>query len=555
MMKRMKMMRRIRKKLLTFVICCALVLSNLSVTGIFASAEELGESTEEVTEEVIEEVTEEASAGSYDTEESIDTVAEESVEEGLNDSLSEDTESEVISENTEDVTVDVSVDESEKTSESVGEEEYEDIVYEEETSVNSSIDMEKIKNVADTFSALLNDYFDNIVSKELSSEETYTIIRNTIAEMDEEKLNDCIDRSMEAMDAFDSLSFEEADYFSKNEAYLYISVMESLSEVLSIIMMNDVAPMSLLPLEEVYANIILSSYSKEQLKSFSIKDFLSLLKDSEGAPIVIDKNATTAWMYIEDTDSGVEDYVEYSIIDDDKIDLSQKDDASVVQLEMIIGKDGQLNDNNKRYLISVYLKDEFSSEFSIELFVESEDGSRREVIPDNCNSWISTFTSGGEVLEELNFDVSYASSLANSLGDEGKVLLNIKSDVVNNPRVSIDIYPVLIIDNAYITIMLPITDMIFNQDMTKSGSGYEISGQRNTDTTFKVITRVDGEDYKEQFFCVRYWNWYPAHTGTMYSVEDGIKTDVFTSMESSFDYKTHISKLNHIRVHSPQLAV
>ena len=407
------------------------------------------------------------------------------------------------------------------------------------------INQESIEKVKALFSSILTDHFADVFEYDLFSEEAENLIINNISTMEPDELEICYQQIMEAENAFGMLSSDESDYFIEAEPGLYHIIMEILSKIFTEMMAGGVAPMSLLPLEEKKAYLELTTYSQEELKQFPISKMLSLLQDENGDYIDLKGAETTVWKYEKDDVSGIESYTEYDIAQNDRIDLCPEDDKDSFQFEIIVGTGGQLNPNNQRYIVKAHVKDDFELDLELELYVDKENGTREKAIPSKCNYWVSTvsFNGGTEIVEELNYDFSFAGSIFEALGDQGEVRLNVKSELAKNPRVKIVIYPVLIVGSAYVTVKVPITDDILNQNMNAPGTGYLVSGKKNTDSTFMIEMYVDGKEYSSKYFCMRYWNWYPAHEGTLFVKQDNSRKNVFTNLQTDFDYRNKVSTL------------
>lgn len=361
-----------------------------------------------------------------------------------------------------------------------------------------------------------------------------------VQNMSEEELDKVIQQTVDAINEFDGLGIAECDYFIKNYSELYRAVMDDLSNTLATSRQDEISTTSLLPLEEVKAYLILSGYTEQELTSMSVDTMLGLLKDSDGKTVPIDNNATTIWRYILD-DSGIEKYEEYSIGDDEKINLYPGDGVESFQMEIIVGNDGQLNPENKRYTIYVELTDDLKEDLDVEIYIQDSNENRTQAVPENCNEWTFMYSDG--VTEETVFDLSFGSDFPGSLSDHGTVLLNIKSKLAEDPRVDIKIYPVLVYDFGYVTIKQEITDQILNQNMEQLGTGYQISGEKNTDATFQIVTYVNGVEYSERYIGVRYWNWYPRHEGTLFLKEGDKKTDVYDNITSNFNAENRVSEI------------
>lgn len=297
---------------------------------------------------------------------------------------------------------------------------------------------------------------------------------------------------------------------------------------------------SLLPLEEIHAYLILSRYTEQELTNMSVDHMLSLLQDSDGNPVPIAEDATTVWKYTLD-DSGIEEYEEYSIGKNETINLYPGDGAESFQMELIVGKEGQLNIDNKRYLVSVELKDNFEEDFDVEIYLQDSDENRVQAVPENCNKWSFMYSDG--VTEEAVFDLSFGADIVGSLSDYGTVWLNFKSELAEDPRVDIKIYPVIVMDFGYVTIKKDIAEQVLNQDMTQIAAGYQIAGDKNTDETFEMVIYVDGAEYSKKYIGVRYWNWYPRHEGTVFLKEGDERVNVYENLSSEFDAENHVNEI------------
>ena len=301
---------------------------------------------------------------------------------------------------------------------------------------------------------------------------------------------------------------------------------------------------SLLPLEEVKAYLVLNGYTNEELKKMSVDSILSMLKDSDGNSIEIADDATTVWHYVKDDKDALEVYKPYIIgldTEENKIDLSQPEGITTFQFEIIVGKDGALNSSNKRYIIKAYLSENFEDDLDVEIFLQDDNNVRTQAVPDDCKEWVCKYSDG--ITEEIVFDLSFGESITGSLAEHGTVWLNIKSKLADDPRVKVVIYPVLVYGSSYVTVKTPIEKQILNQNMVTPGTGYQISGEKNTDETFQIVTYVDGKEYSKKYIGVRYWNWYPCHDGTLFSEENGNKIDVFDDVVTGFDFEKNVSQI------------
>lgn len=302
-----------------------------------------------------------------------------------------------------------------------------------------------------------------------------------------------------------------------------------------------IAHASMLPLEEVNAYLTLSGYSKDDLK-MPIDQVLNNLKDTNGNPIIFPTDATRVWHYEKDAESGLETYEEYIIGDSNKkIDLYPGEGIDVFQFELIVGKNGQLESNNKRYIVRAYLSNNFKDDIQPVIYIQKADGTRFEAKPDNQNFWIYTYTSGAE---ELNFDLTFGTQTTGDLCDLGTVWLSFKSELSNNPRVRIEFHPVNIYSGG---IHVPdysqtLTEDLLNVDMEETDAGLQITGKQNTDYTYRMVTYVDEIEYSSKYVCVRYWAWYPCHVGKMYDNLTS-KNQVYSNIQSDFNAQTKVNEV------------
>lgn len=301
-----------------------------------------------------------------------------------------------------------------------------------------------------------------------------------------------------------------------------------------------IARASMLPLEEVKAYLVLSGYTKESLSAISVDSILGMLKDSEGNKVEIDSDATTIWKYTKDSTDGLETYDKYTIGANEIINLYPGDGIETFQFEMIIGNNGQLNQENKRYIIKVYLTEIFEDDIQPIICIQDENGVRTEAVANNCNFWLYHYISGDV---ELNFDLSFG--YANNLCDYGSVWLSFKSELANDPRVRIEFHPV----DVYLggQIQVPdyntfITDKLLNVDMSKPDSGMQIQGKINTDYTYRMVTYVDEVEYSSKYVCVRYWTWYPCHTGKLFA-DSSTKESITSNVQTNFNSRTKVSEI------------
>ena len=377
-------------------------------------------------------------------------------------------------EQTESANGDQNVEESGLESEEIGEnadiveevspETDEENVGTEEKQTTSNIDIVAVENVKTLFTAILKEYFPNIQQYDLSSEEAENTIKSGINDMEPEILDACYTKVTEAINAINDLGDEETDYFVSSEPGLYHIVAEVLMEALNEKTTGGIAPMSLLPLEEVKAALVYTDAIK------TIDDVLDNLQDSNGNKIEIAANATTAWKYIKDSADGVETYEEYELGIGKQIDLSVNADVSSYLLELIVGSGAQLDPGNIRYLITIYITDEVEEQLNFELYTEDENGVRSKAVPARKEEAYNDDLSDIMPIDTMKV-VTYV--IPEHTADS-EYYLGISSLAAKHPERTVDVY-------TYPEYMLylagaggsPITDKILNQNMTASGSGYK----------------------------------------------------------------------------------
>lgn len=241
--------------------------------------------------------------------------------------------------------------------------------------------------------------------------------------------------------------------------------------------------MSLLPLKEVQATLVLNGYSEAELKKLPLKTVLGLIKDENGNPIEIADDLNLVWNYYKNEHgSHVDD--EYHVIDRNAtVDLSASHDSETsYTMELIAGNGKQLDADSVRYIVRVYVN---AIEENINYYVYTEDGSG------NRNSVYQTrvMTTKSAVLDKVGIPVAEVSYFTSSyLYKEGtECYLGITSSVMNDTNrsnIKVDVYPM---KNflAYYQKKAPlggaITDQILNQEDLSSTGGYKsVFGTLNT---------------------------------------------------------------------------
>lgn len=324
---------------------------------------------------------------------------------------------------------------------------------------------EAIENVKSLFEEILKEYFAEALQYDLLSEEAGNIIRESVLAMDPETLEACAGQLTEAVNAFDALSAEDAVSFMETEAGLYQAIMTEVTEALTQMLSGGIAPMSLLPLEEIQAALVYN----ESIKT--IDDLLANLQDQDGNKIQIAEDADTVWRYVKNETDGIESYEKYEIGSGQEIELFLDEDVSSYLLELIVGSGAQLDQGNIRYLVTVYLTQEVEERLSFEVYTEDENGVRSEVIPTAKQELYNDDfgTNFGVPLEPMK--TVFYEVLGHTA--ESQYYLGISSLAAAHPERQVEVYTIF----GYISYLqgqgIPITEQILNLDMTASGAGYK----------------------------------------------------------------------------------
>ncbi|MCD7760913.1 MAG: putative Ig domain-containing protein, partial [Clostridiales bacterium] len=231
----------------------------------------------------------------------------------------------------------------------------------------------------------------------------------------------------------------------------------------------NISVTSLLPIVEVKAYLVLSDYSEDDLSAMDLDEVLTKLQDSDGNSISIPSSATTVWRYVKDDTDGVEMYEEYTIGNGETIDLSTEEGVSVYTTELIIGSNNQLDSSNIRYIVKVYVLSSVMEDIGFELYTQSEDGSRTEIVADRVDTIVNT-QFGVDITVTLYTDSDHVTGKEYYLG--------ISSTADEHPNIRADILSYAGYISYLNTGSIPVedeynlTDQILNQDMTQTDAGY-----------------------------------------------------------------------------------
>lgn len=231
---------------------------------------------------------------------------------------------------------------------------------------------------------------------------------------------------------------------------------------------SDIAPMSLLPLEEVQAYLVLNEYSSEDLRTMSVDSMLDMLVNSNGQKVNIDKNATTVWRYCKDETDGLEEYQKYSIGQNDTIDLSAASNVKAYNLELLIGSENQLDSQNKRYIVKVYVTKTVMEELEYELYSQDANGKRTSVVPDR--KLFATNT-------QLGFSIDANEYIVSAPAEGSQYYLGINSLASEHPNLSVEVYDFFsyLFSGGNTDSLTPLTNTILNQNMEQKDAGLSLS--------------------------------------------------------------------------------
>lgn len=136
---------------------------------------------------------------------------------------------------------------------------------------------------------------------------------------------------------------------------------------------------SMLPLNEVEAALVLNGYSEEQLKNMPLKDVLDMLQDDDGNHIKIADDAKIVWAHFKD-ESGNVIHDEYHEIErNETVDLSEYSYKKGYTMEMIVGSGNQLDSDNVRYIVRVYIYNNVEENISFKIYTQDSNKQRSKL--------------------------------------------------------------------------------------------------------------------------------------------------------------------------------
>lgn len=222
---------------------------------------------------------------------------------------------------------------------------------------------------------------------------------------------------------------------------------------------------SMLPLKEVNAYLVLNGKSEEEIKAVPLKDVLSKMQDKDGNYISIPSSAEVVWTHYKD-DKGNIINDEYHVIDrNETVDLSEFEYTTGYTMELIVGSGKQLDPNNIRYIVRVYLTNTISEKVDFEVYKQADDGTRSKVIADSIKT---------EATTQNNVSVNAVMWLLSSHQPNTEYYLGIKSRASEHPNINVDVYTVEEAQKRLYGLSAnTLNNQILNQDMKNKDAGYK----------------------------------------------------------------------------------
>lgn len=307
---------------------------------------------------------------------------------------------------------------------------------------------------------------------------------------------------------------------------IFLTVIMMFTTVLS---SGMIAYASMLPLEEVAAYLVLNGVEEQKLKSIPLSNVLNGLVNSNNEKITIPSNATDVWMYVKDENNEevLDSYNHYLISENSSLDLSTVAGITSYTLELIVGSDGQLNANNVRYIIKVYVTNTISSEYSFNLYKQGKDGVRSKVVPDQKTTAVGDLMFASiEMTAYTLFSYDKTADYYLEMFESAEEHPNVKVKVYNGTAENL-----LFKMFGWGDSVTDITSKIMNQDMTQKNAGY--SGDftdPNNSNGFLLVeytipdweTGIEKKEYSLRAFAIDS----SYSKSNLYSYENGQKKDV-----------------------------
>ena len=203
---------------------------------------------------------------------------------------------------------------------------------------------------------------------------------------------------------------------------------------------------SLLPLREVYVSLYLNGYSDQQLKTMKVTDLLKLLEentDREGNAIDIPDDAEILCGIQRSDDGYIMDQDEFHPLDrNGTVDMSAPyEDDMRYTMQLIVGTNNQLDTDNTRYIVNVYVN-LIQEDLDYYVYAKETEGSsyRQQISSKKIQSKESSLL--GDIKIPVT-EVSYYPEDGSPYQAGSTCYLGIRSRIANDEKRDIDvnIYP------------------------------------------------------------------------------------------------------------------
>lgn len=314
-----------------------------------------------------------------------------------------------------------------------------------------------------------------------------------VKNLSEEETDIFVEQYYTALDTYDAMSEDEKEQFDETYPDLYQKVFVDLEEVsLSVDDRSDASVLSMMPLEERKAYLVLNEYSEEELKAIPVSTILDSIVDADGNSIKIPEDATAVWSYFKDeNDALIRD--EYHPIDrSETVDMTVANGLTTYTMELIVGSGKQLDPDNIRYIVKVYLTNLITERLTYSLYAQDEYGNRS--IAPYTRSWIDS-SQNLSFLNNMGINVVHY-CLGENAGKE--YYFSINSEASEHPFIDVRVYTMWNYSmHLYGMGENTMTDKILNQDMTKEDAGYKGTyDEHNLDTSM----------FGDSYFVVAYFD-------------------------------------------------
>jgi uncharacterized repeat protein (TIGR02543 family) len=238
----------------------------------------------------------------------------------------------------------------------------------------------------------------------------------------------------------------------------------------SAIVENEIQLMSLLPLDEVEAALVLSDYTSDELKNMPVQKMLDSIEDSDGNKISIPSDAEIVMREIQN-DTGKTIVDEYKVLyREGTIDLSVFENTTGYTMDLVVGDSKQLNGDNIRYIVKIYAQKDFDEVLDFDVYLQDKNGNREKI---DCIMEISTEEK--ELVEGVKQTIPVYTLYPKKRIDtyNKSVYISINSLKEKHPNISVGTF---VYDpfNYYETEKSH-NDLFLYQDMTQTNAGFHMS--------------------------------------------------------------------------------